>query len=276
MTLHLRRCVSLFVCLFLLISACSPNKSSKAGSKASGLARNKVELAYDLCSSKDKVFVEAEKPITVIDEMECITENGRTTCTKEDKTKCELEKVELCNELGKDCKDFKFDETLVPCEPSDKSKSACLPMSLKGEEELVTPEEHAELNRLAKKVWEALEEALTPEEKTIVSKAQAHEALTPEEKKNLKELLAKIEDAKKKALTPEEYEKMEVLNELIRMSPENKKKLLAKAKATELKELRTLLTKMTMAGKKKLKPEEQARMTELEEKEELTPEEVKA
>jgi hypothetical protein len=33
MTLHLRRCVSLFVCLSLLVSACSPNKSSKAGNK---------------------------------------------------------------------------------------------------------------------------------------------------------------------------------------------------------------------------------------------------
>ncbi|MCA6070254.1 MAG: hypothetical protein LE180_03985 [Endomicrobium sp.] len=40
MTLHLRRCVSLFVCLSLLVSACSPDKSSKAGSKASEFARN--------------------------------------------------------------------------------------------------------------------------------------------------------------------------------------------------------------------------------------------
>ncbi|MCA6072868.1 MAG: hypothetical protein LE178_04965 [Endomicrobium sp.] len=35
MTLRLKRCVSLFVCLSLLVSACSPDKSSKAGSKAS-------------------------------------------------------------------------------------------------------------------------------------------------------------------------------------------------------------------------------------------------
>jgi hypothetical protein len=35
MTLRLRRCVSLFVCLSLLLSACSPGKSSKAGSNVS-------------------------------------------------------------------------------------------------------------------------------------------------------------------------------------------------------------------------------------------------
>ncbi|MCA6070650.1 MAG: hypothetical protein LE180_06060, partial [Endomicrobium sp.] len=35
MTLQLKRCVNLFVCLSLLLSACSPDKSSKAGSKAS-------------------------------------------------------------------------------------------------------------------------------------------------------------------------------------------------------------------------------------------------
>ncbi|MCA6073175.1 MAG: hypothetical protein LE178_06600, partial [Endomicrobium sp.] len=40
----LKRCVSLFVCLSLLVSACSPDKSSKAGSKANEFARNtKVE-----------------------------------------------------------------------------------------------------------------------------------------------------------------------------------------------------------------------------------------
>ena len=39
MTLRLRRCVSLFVCLSLLISACSPDKSSKAGSKANEFNR---------------------------------------------------------------------------------------------------------------------------------------------------------------------------------------------------------------------------------------------
>jgi hypothetical protein len=40
MTLRLKRCVSLFVCFSLLVSACSPDKSSKAGSKASEFARN--------------------------------------------------------------------------------------------------------------------------------------------------------------------------------------------------------------------------------------------
>jgi hypothetical protein len=38
MTLRLRRCVSLFVCLSLLLSACSPDKSSKAGNKVSSKA----------------------------------------------------------------------------------------------------------------------------------------------------------------------------------------------------------------------------------------------
>jgi hypothetical protein len=39
MTLHLRRCVSLFVCLFLLISACSPDKSHKTNSKVNEFNR---------------------------------------------------------------------------------------------------------------------------------------------------------------------------------------------------------------------------------------------
>ncbi|MCA6070745.1 MAG: hypothetical protein LE180_06560, partial [Endomicrobium sp.] len=132
-----KKYVALLVCLSLFISACSPDKSNKASSKAGELARNKVELAYELCSNKDKVIVEAEMPIKSIDEMECITaENGNATCTKEDNTKCELKKVELCNELGEDCKDFEFGKTKVLCnEPSDKSKGACLPMKLRGEKE---------------------------------------------------------------------------------------------------------------------------------------------
>ncbi|MCA6072721.1 MAG: hypothetical protein LE178_04205 [Endomicrobium sp.] len=47
MTLRLKRCVSLFVCLSLLVSACSPDKSSKAGSKASStvdMARNQSNI----------------------------------------------------------------------------------------------------------------------------------------------------------------------------------------------------------------------------------------
>ncbi|MCA6072506.1 MAG: hypothetical protein LE178_03085, partial [Endomicrobium sp.] len=42
MTLRLRRCVSLFVCLSLLVSACSPDKSSKAGSNVSLPTRTSV------------------------------------------------------------------------------------------------------------------------------------------------------------------------------------------------------------------------------------------
>jgi hypothetical protein len=123
----------LFLCLSLFLSACSPDKSSKAGE----IARNEVKLAYDLCSEKGTVTVDAEKPITRMGKMECTTENGKTTCTKKDdaKFKCELKKVELCNELEEECEDFKFDETLVPCEPSDNSKGACRLMSLKGEQE---------------------------------------------------------------------------------------------------------------------------------------------
>ncbi|MCA6069776.1 MAG: hypothetical protein LE180_01435, partial [Endomicrobium sp.] len=37
MTLQLKRCVSLFVCLSLLLSACSPDKSHKAGSNVSDI-----------------------------------------------------------------------------------------------------------------------------------------------------------------------------------------------------------------------------------------------
>ena len=48
MTLRLRRCVSLFVCLSLLVSACSPDKSSKAGSNKTGsavdMARNQSNI----------------------------------------------------------------------------------------------------------------------------------------------------------------------------------------------------------------------------------------
>ncbi|MCA6073068.1 MAG: hypothetical protein LE178_06050 [Endomicrobium sp.] len=39
MTLQLKRCVSLFVCLSLLLSACSPDKSSKAGNKVNEFNR---------------------------------------------------------------------------------------------------------------------------------------------------------------------------------------------------------------------------------------------
>ncbi|MCA6072945.1 MAG: hypothetical protein LE178_05370 [Endomicrobium sp.] len=39
MTLRLRRCVSLFVCFSLLLSACSPGKSSKASSKVNEFNR---------------------------------------------------------------------------------------------------------------------------------------------------------------------------------------------------------------------------------------------
>jgi hypothetical protein len=135
MTLQLKKCVSLFVCLSLLLSACSSDKSSKAGE----IARNEVKLAYDLCASKDEVIVKAEESITSIGEgegeMKCTTENGKTTCTKRDGTKCKLKNVELCNELDEDCEDFKFDVTPVPCEPSDNSKGACRPMRLKGEQE---------------------------------------------------------------------------------------------------------------------------------------------
>ncbi|MCA6070635.1 MAG: hypothetical protein LE180_05985 [Endomicrobium sp.] len=128
MTLHLRKCVSLFVCLSLLLSACS-NSNNK-------LARNKVKLAYDICSNKGNVIVKVGEPITRIGDMNCVKKNGKATCTKKDNSPCELKKVELCNELGKDCKDFEIGVTPVPCnESSDKSKDACLPMKLREKKE---------------------------------------------------------------------------------------------------------------------------------------------
>ncbi|MCA6072518.1 MAG: hypothetical protein LE178_03150, partial [Endomicrobium sp.] len=61
MTLHLRRCVSLLVCLSLLVSACSPDKSSKAGSKVNEFNRmtkvdkNSVEkIANHVASAVNK------------------------------------------------------------------------------------------------------------------------------------------------------------------------------------------------------------------------------
>ena len=48
MTLQLKRCVSLFVCLSLLLSACSPDKSNKASSNKTGstvdMARNQSNI----------------------------------------------------------------------------------------------------------------------------------------------------------------------------------------------------------------------------------------
>jgi hypothetical protein len=52
MTLRLRRCVGLFVCLSLLVSACSPDKSSKAGNKVSSKAN---EFARNTKIDKDSV-----------------------------------------------------------------------------------------------------------------------------------------------------------------------------------------------------------------------------
>ncbi|MCA6072830.1 MAG: hypothetical protein LE178_04770, partial [Endomicrobium sp.] len=54
MTLQLKRCVSLFVCLSLLVSACSPDKSSKA----SEFARN-TEVEKD---SVEKIAYHAPLP----------------------------------------------------------------------------------------------------------------------------------------------------------------------------------------------------------------------
>jgi hypothetical protein len=95
-------------------------------------------LAYNLRSDGGKVFenkflVEAGKPIKQIGGMECVTtKNGNTTCTDKDKTtKYEFGKVELCNDKGAGCRDFRSGETSAPCKPSDKSKDACRPMSLR-------------------------------------------------------------------------------------------------------------------------------------------------
>ena len=196
MTLQLRRCVSLFVCLSLLLSACSPDKSSKASSKANEFARNtevekvkmtesekeeKVELAYDLCSEKGTVTVDAGKSIDeAIGKMKCTTENGKTTCKEGDKTKCELEKVELCNDKGEGCKDFEFGETKVLCsKPSDKSKGACLPMRLRGEEM------SEELVKLAR------QGVLTPNQQKRMAKWVRERLMSEEEQEELVELARK-------------------------------------------------------------------------------------
>ncbi|MCA6072708.1 MAG: hypothetical protein LE178_04140 [Endomicrobium sp.] len=75
MTLQFKRCVSLFVCLSLLVSACSPDKSSKASSKANEFARN------------TKVEGSGEEPITTIVEDEKEKEllppnSGNSFCDK--------------------------------------------------------------------------------------------------------------------------------------------------------------------------------------------------
>jgi penicillin-binding protein 2A len=226
----------LFVCLSLLLSACSPDKSSKAGnkvsSKANEFARNtevekvkmtesekeekrekeeKVELAYDLCSEKGTVTVDAGKSIDeAIGKMKCTTKNGKTTCKEGDKTKCELEKVELCNDLGKDCKDFEFGETKVLCsKPSDKSKGACLPMRLRGEKkkekegaDRVKAEEDAGLQEKAKK----------KKEKESTDRVKAEEdARLQEEAKKKKE---KEKEKEEKQLNGEREERKEIAKEI--------------------------------------------------------------
>ncbi|MCA6070261.1 MAG: hypothetical protein LE180_04020, partial [Endomicrobium sp.] len=133
MTLQFKKCVSLFVCLSLLFSACG-KPSKKASGKAGELARNEVKLAYDLCGINGEDIVKARKPIKSIGEMDCVTKDGNTTCTKKDDAefKCELKKVELCNDEKEDCKPFEFDKTKVPCDKSsDEPEGACLPKILR-------------------------------------------------------------------------------------------------------------------------------------------------
>ncbi|MCA6070632.1 MAG: hypothetical protein LE180_05970 [Endomicrobium sp.] len=71
MTLRLKKCVSLFVCLSLLVSACSPDKSSKAGE----FTRNtKVEVGEE---EQTTTIVEDEK------EEELLPHNsGNSFCDK--------------------------------------------------------------------------------------------------------------------------------------------------------------------------------------------------
>ncbi|MCA6073186.1 MAG: hypothetical protein LE178_06670, partial [Endomicrobium sp.] len=52
MTLRLKRYVSLFACLSLLLSACSPDKSSKAGSKVSSDVSSPTERSRERQANK--------------------------------------------------------------------------------------------------------------------------------------------------------------------------------------------------------------------------------
>ena len=75
--------------------------------------------------------------------------------------------------------------------------------------------------------------------------------------------MVKGDEAAEKALTEEEREKFEVLSRLKKMPLDDKKYLLAKMKATDMKEWQTLSAKVWLAGKKVLPPEEGARITKL-------------
>ena len=297
MTLQLKKCISLFICLSLLVSACSPGKSSKANE----LARNKVKLVYDLCASEDNVIVDAGKSITFIGKMECTTENGSTICKDtKNNSECELTKVELCNELGEDCKDFKFDVTPVPCGPSDKSEGACLPMRLRGEESLEKLEELArhgaltpnQQKRMAKWARERLmseeeqaelatlspkqqDEYLELKSKVDRAKRRVLSTLSLEQRKRVKsgalkpadkEAAAAVKEAAVKALTPNQQEKMAVLTELMQMRATM---VVTDLTPKQQEELATLLVK----GVKALTPEEQERREALTKLMLVTPEE---
>jgi hypothetical protein len=139
-------------------------------------------------------------------------------------------------------------------------------MSIKGEEELVTSDEHVEFEGLRKAAAEAKEKALEPDEKKELDKLnlkkeQAVE-MTSEEKKELGKLELKAQEAVQKELTPEQYERMFVLSKLIFITPEEKKKL-AKMKATDVKEMERLNVKMLVAAQKTLTLDEQRRAVEL-------------
>ena len=183
MTLHLKKCVSFFVRLSLLLSACSnSDKSSKASNKASDFTTRtttqfnekvKVEdeekekvkvrvLNYTHCSlaesrgrwlRSEEIFVEEGGTIKSMGGRECITKNGETICINpKDKSECKLTEVRLCDLLMEHCEDFEAGVTPVPCYKYDKplpppimKEDKCLSMMLVEKSDLEEDEEKEEL-----------------------------------------------------------------------------------------------------------------------------------
>ena len=130
---------------------------------------------------------------------------------------------------------------------------------------LVTPEEEAEFNRMNAKVESQKKKEFSDEEREKFLKLVALPSWSPKQQEEWTTLLEK-EKAGKKALTEGERAKFEVLLELIGMAPKERKRLLAKMKATDVRERTTLLVKMNDEGKKALLAEERAEFDRIDRK----------
>jgi hypothetical protein len=152
MTLHLKKCVSSFLCLSLLLSACSPGKSHKASeftTRPTTRLNKKVKVLNNTpCGDKREIFVEVGETIEYIGGMKCITKKDSDTiiCTNtKNSSKCELTDLKLCDHLGKHCKVFKLNETPVPCNKSSNTpKGECPPGILTGKSKKYKKEEKKE------------------------------------------------------------------------------------------------------------------------------------